>query len=352
MSETVFLAAYFLDVGQGDCSFIIPPDQNATVLFDCADAYVAERFVKDHDISHLGAVVLSHLDHDHIGGMLPFLKIFFESGRTVGRVYVEIDRDRSELAGAKAALIKQLLRWDADGRLHLARMEPQALSTGHNWSIDLILPKYASLLAMGATGGLIPNSCSAALRLVCGGQAVLIGGDAPLDSWGEARSDEIEAKVFRMPHHGGRLTEGSKPKLTIEELYDRIGAEICFCSVGTRNSHAHPLPEHVSASQRGGKSRTLCTQLTSRCHPDPLEHREVALENASGVEYPYRHRIQLGDPHRHRPKEESPCAGSAMVMLHDSGSLDFEPRSEDWHDGHVALMDTPLCRQHLQVLPG
>lgn len=46
------LRVFFLDVGQGDCTFIVPPDgEGAPILFDCADAYVAERFVANHGIT-------------------------------------------------------------------------------------------------------------------------------------------------------------------------------------------------------------------------------------------------------------------------------------------------------------
>lgn len=56
------LGVYFMDVGQGDCSFVVPPDGAGAILFDCNDAHVADRFVVDHGITHLSAVVASHLD--------------------------------------------------------------------------------------------------------------------------------------------------------------------------------------------------------------------------------------------------------------------------------------------------
>jgi hypothetical protein len=43
------LRVFFLDVGQGDCTFVVPPvAESAPILFDCADSYVAERFVAAH----------------------------------------------------------------------------------------------------------------------------------------------------------------------------------------------------------------------------------------------------------------------------------------------------------------
>ncbi|MFO0605017.1 MAG: hypothetical protein U0324_17690 [Polyangiales bacterium] len=61
------LEIYRHDVGQGDCTVVIPPDgEGAPILFDCADLYVAERFCDNHGITRLAAVVVSHLDVDHI----------------------------------------------------------------------------------------------------------------------------------------------------------------------------------------------------------------------------------------------------------------------------------------------
>ena len=52
------LGIYFLDVGQGDCTFVVPPaGEGRPILFDCNDAYVALRFVANHGITHLAAVV-------------------------------------------------------------------------------------------------------------------------------------------------------------------------------------------------------------------------------------------------------------------------------------------------------
>lgn len=115
------LGVYFLDVGQGDCSFIVPPAGGA-VLFDCNDAYVAERFVADHGINHLAAAVVSHLDVDHIRGVLPFLEGFLARGGKVDEVYLGMDAKPEErLNETCTALLDRAIAWE--------RAEARALLT-------------------------------------------------------------------------------------------------------------------------------------------------------------------------------------------------------------------------------
>jgi glyoxylase-like metal-dependent hydrolase (beta-lactamase superfamily II) len=144
------LAVYFLDVGQGDCSLIVPPDE-APLLMDCADAYVAERFITDAGLERLSAVVVSHLDEDHSGGMLTFLEAFLAGGGQVGVLYIGLDRPPGKLQdGPKRELLERALHWRKEGRLQLARplreAQPQVLLRGGDWRVRIVLPFYADVL--------------------------------------------------------------------------------------------------------------------------------------------------------------------------------------------------------------
>lgn len=341
------LGVYFLDVGQGDCSFVVGPRMEADpVLFDCADAYVAERFVKDHRIRRLSAVVVSHLDRDHIGGLLPFLCNFLGGGGEVGTLYVSIDRDVKELSQTAAELLEQALVWHWEKKLALApsqrNVAPEVVCEGVGWKIEVVLPGYADVLGQRLEGGEEPNPCSAVLRVTRGGTAVLIGGDAPLVSWVRLEPVLSQAIVLRTPHHGGGIDEGN-PTWTEQDLYARVSPEVAVVSVGTNNGHEHPRKPQMEAI-RGRNCRLLCTQLTTRCHVAPLTHREEALEHVGGVTYPYRHLVVPGDPKLYRPKTEVPCAGSMVAWLDTQGTLGFEPPAGGWHDNLVMRLDHPMCQ--------
>jgi len=347
------LKVFFLDVGQGDCTFVVPPSSEcAPILFDCADAYVAERFVANHAITNLAAVVASHLDRDHIAGLLPFLKTHFEAKRRVERLVLFPDRvPEKGRSRALRELVRAAIGWDKDPphdgfalkAPHRDRESPLVIASGDGWSVELVLPFVGSVAESLLEGGDDPNSCSSVLRVTRGGTSILIGGDAPLGSWERLEEARRAASVIRVPHHGGEIREGGQHWTRFEQLYDAVRADLAAISVGTNNgTYGHPLPLHASAAHRTHACRLLCTQLTPRCHDEPLALRDEALASAGGVEWPYRHRAVAGHPSR-RPREEVPCAATISVSIDAEGRLVVLPEERDAHAALVERMDHPLC---------
>lgn len=346
------LGVYFLDVGQGDCTFIVPPEgEGSPILFDCADVYVAQRFVANHRITDLQAVVASHMDIDHVGGMLPFLRTHFADGRRVGRLVMFPDRvPRPGRNIALRELMAAACSWEKDpphdGFLLKAGVRdgegPLLLAHGPDWTVELVLPWFGAAGQALVDGGDDPNACSAVLRVSRGGTSVLVGGDAPLGSWERLDRRMWSARLIRGPHHGGEIRDGGEQWSSFSDLYDSVEATNAVFSVGTNNGHGHPRTDHAEAARRGGSCRLLCTQLTPRCHDEPGLLRSEALGLAGGVEYPYRHRVVPGHPHS-RPPDEVPCAGSVVAWLGADGSLSVEPRPDGGHARLVRRTEHPLC---------
>lgn len=343
------VAVYALDVGQGDCSFVVSANPaDGVVLFDCNDPYVAERFVTDHKIRRIHAVIVSHLDLDHIRGILPFLKWFLsDERRTVDSVYVAPDRDTTLKQAAE--LFDAVLKWSDEGKFTLHRPEREEVQkmvlAAPGWTAEIVLPRYEARIATQLAGDTQPNHCSVALRVQCGTRAVLIGGDVPLVSWQRLESSLLPAVAFRCPHHGGKIHEG-EPAWTEADLYDKVGPEVVLVSAGTNNRHGHPTDRHV-AGIGPSRRRLLCTQLTARCHDDVPGARSEMLRQASRVTYaPYRHRY-TGGTSVARPPAEVPCAGSMSVELYEDGSVHYEPERDGWHERLLdrMLLATPMCRR-------
>lgn len=341
MTTTTPIGMYFLDVGQGDCSLILAPSNNV-VLVDCRSRDVAYNFCVDHDIKHLSAIVVSHLDIDHISGMVAFLEDFMADGRTVGTVFV--DKDRPNVLKEAKALLRWLnLRCEA-GRLRLRPTfteidQPRIIADGPDWRIQIVWPSYERHFRSYSNEQRESNTLSSIVQVHCYGRVVTIGADAPLLAWNSiVPATLLKSTVLRAPHHGGNILATPNRWGTMKGFYDEVEPTTAVFSVGTNNGDAHPLMQHIDAARRMGECRPMCTQLTKQCHDNPHILKSVAMKHINDA------RIAL--PYRHDEKTtEVPCAGTVMVRISPGGQVETYPKSDGWHNEftrvHVARA---LCR--------
>lgn len=348
------LAVYALDVGQGDATFILPPDGAPPVLFDCADDRVALRFVDAWTLGKLSAVVVSHLDWDHVGGLVAFLKQF---DGEVGSIFLSDDRLVSDAEphsdGAKA-LIDYVIDGREQGRWKLfsTAVAASPVASGHDWSVRLLAPEQMAVLSLARAGAQNPkNLLSAVLRVELNGHAMLIGGDAPLRTWVSIPPEDLASMAFRVPHHGGALDDGGTPhEWGVDQLYAAVGPRVAVVSVGTRNGHDHPHPHWIAPIAGGGRCRLLCTQVTPRCEPTvqglAARFAGSALRSNHFAEPPWRHLSDRRNPRR-EPREV-PCAGTVVTELRADGTLRVLPEPHSAHERLVDGWKRPLCRPVLE----
>lgn len=145
MSDHV--AIYMLDVGQGDSTIVLLPDDRV-VIFDCADDHVLRETLESWNIQTIAAFVLSHLDQDHIAGALHFLEGW---PGTIEAVFLSPDRDISddhESAKRAKALVDHVVEHSDHGVLrYLWALRPntrdtRSLASGDDWSVTLVAPPY------------------------------------------------------------------------------------------------------------------------------------------------------------------------------------------------------------------
>jgi len=146
------VAVFMLDVGQGDSTVVLLPNGDA-VVFDCADDQVLSKLLEQWKVPAIEAFVLSHLDRDHIGGALSFLKGW--SG-PIRSVHLSTDRDISddhEEAKRAKALVDHAVEESKDTHARPRRWEllpstrdHRALAAGAGWSVRLLAPPHGQLL--------------------------------------------------------------------------------------------------------------------------------------------------------------------------------------------------------------
>ena len=210
-----------LDVGQGDAILLEPPAA-PPVLVDGgpADADVGRR-LRDAGIDRLGAVVLTHEQDDHAGGLAGLAD--------------ELEVGRFAYARASAATRSVMA---AAGARPMRLVAGRAVKAGR-LRLEALWPPRELALAPGPSGD--PNSRSLVILARWRRFEMLLTGDA------EAELAPVEpgpVDVLKVAHHGSA-------DAGLEDLLRRATPSLAVISVGP-NSYGHPAPETVASLRAAG----------------------------------------------------------------------------------------------------
>jgi competence protein ComEC len=208
-----------LDVGEGSAT-LLEPSAGAPVLVDAgpADADVAGRLA-ELGIDHLAALVVSHGDSDHSGGVPAVL-----GSVDVDRLlYARIGAAVPELARARGARPANVA---AGSRLRVGRLRLEVL-----WPPRRLQAPRAE-----------PNVASVALVADLGRFEVLLPGDAEAEA-APIHPGDVDALV--VAHHGSA-------DAGLEALLSEADPERAVISVGASNPYGHPAPETVDELATAG----------------------------------------------------------------------------------------------------
>ena len=231
------LEAAFIDVGQGDATLLI--DGHEAILIDGGGwrrgdpaARILVPALARLGVHRLAAVVLSHGDLDHCGGLegltwyWPMAELW-ASKETISQGCGRAVRER-------VPLVRSLRAGD---RLQFRR-----------WQIEVLWPPKLDVLPTG-------NNQSLVLRAQTGDRSILLTGDiekAAENGLLAAAPELLEAEVLKVAHHGSRSSstlpflEAAKPQWAV-------------ISVGEANHFGHPAAEVVERLRRGGSCKVLRT---------------------------------------------------------------------------------------------
>lgn len=207
--------ADFIDVGQGLAVLI--RTQNHALLYDTGPPGVTVRdllaVLEVRDVRRLDAIMISHEDLDHRGG-LPEVRRRFPSARVWRRV-------ETSTPGAGAS-------GNADGG-------DEICAAGLSWNWDGVL---FTVLHPGPLGWDASNAASCVLHVRGSGAALLLTGD--LEGIGEIAAmhqsrESLSADVIQVPHHGAR-------RAFEHGLLEASEAWVAINASGRRNAYGHPHP--------------------------------------------------------------------------------------------------------------
>jgi len=257
----------FLDVGQGDCIYIRTP-MGKHFLVDGGSTTVSEvgryrilPFLKAKGIGKLEAVLLTHMDEDHISGVRELLS---QNEMQIGRIYVsgippdETGTAMMELAKKSGVKIGYLTRG--------------AYLAEKNFRMICLYPEKGG-------NGTDKNENSLVFLLNVYERKILLTGD--LEGAGEeallSLGNLTKVDVLKVAHHGSK-------NATNEKFLKEVQPEYSVISCGIGNRYGHPSRE-VLERLKNRKSCILCTMesgaITVKIYEKNMKIKEF-LETKSG----------------------------------------------------------------------
>ncbi len=232
----------FVNVGQGDAVLIRTPKGKVFLVDGGVNVPVADarregreliqNYLRSQKISRLDGLVITHWHNDHLGGIIPVLRLFevdkiYETPSTFNteawQTYDEIcKKDRIQRISVKAG---DVLEWGNELFVQVINPEKPVSSK-----------EYSEV-----------NNMSVALLLRYGKVQTLLAGDIEEDAEREIMKygEGIRSQILKVPHHGAD-TSDYMPFLQL------VKAEAGIISVGRSNAFRHPSPRAISHHERVG----------------------------------------------------------------------------------------------------
>lgn len=318
-----------LDVGHGNSAVVI--DSGGVVVIDTGLGSSLLEYLSESGINKIDAIVLSHADDDHIGGLVQVL-----SSRKFHIKSVHLNTDSAKGSRRWNDLLYELdqadLRGELDFKTSLTRDSGENFHLG-DVQFELLGPsKYLAARGPGSTdrGGrkLTSNSVSAVMRLLRKGCPIaLLPGDLDHIGLDDLRTSGVNANapIVIFPHHGGR-TGSTDMAAFAKDLCEITSPNLVVFSIG-RGRHGTPRPEIVAAVREELSDVWIaCTQLSKHC--------------AAGLPTsPPRH---LNDSFAQGREGRKCCAGTIVIDLDDTKRI--LPKKSD-HESFIGEMaPTALCQ--------
>ncbi|MEZ5077781.1 MAG: ComEC/Rec2 family competence protein [Solirubrobacterales bacterium] len=212
----------FLDVGQGDAILLQPAGADPVLVDGGPPGDDLAGRLERYGVERLGAVLVTHEQSDHAGGI----------GRLLGRLpvsrllYARLGRGLRERARGAGVATVRVARGDA---LRAGQLRLQVL-----WPPRELL---------GATAGgedQDPNRLALVVLARWHGLSVLLTADAEAEA---VPLDPGPVAVLKVAHHGSE-------DAGLGELLERLRPRLAVISVGAGNPYGHPSPATLSTLER------------------------------------------------------------------------------------------------------
>ncbi len=235
-TDDTLLTVRYIDVGQGDSSFITFPD-GTCMLIDAgveSNALAILSVIVKLGYDRIDYVVITHPHTDHIGGMKRILETF-----EIGKIYMPNVTSNTDM-------FYQML--DAIEKKDLIISE--AIAGRIIKETDDIKVQIVAPIAVDEEN---LNNSSAVVHIRYGSKAFLFMGDAEFEEEDRITAD-IKCDVVKVGHHGSYGSSGNY-------LVSKADADIAVISCGVDNDYGHPHQAAINRWIKGGVSKFYRTDL-------------------------------------------------------------------------------------------
>lgn len=229
------LEIHFIDVGQGDSTLILTP-QNKTILIDGGGSTSKEfdvgkstllPYILDKGYTKIDYIFISHLDQDHVGGILYLLQEIKVKHIIIGKQFEETENLQKLKEIVKEKKISVIAVEEGDK----VRIEK-------NLYFDILWPNTKEEIKENAI-----NNNATVCKLNYKSFSMLFTGDIEKESEKvlTAKYKETEAlksTVLKVAHHGSKTS-------STEEFLKFVNPKIAIIGVGKNNLFGHPNDEVI-----------------------------------------------------------------------------------------------------------
>jgi competence protein ComEC len=211
--------AYFIDVGQGNCTLVRCGDY--TILVDSGEVGAAQNvinYIKNLSITQLDCVIVTHPHTDHMGGMTKILYEFKIKDLIMPEIPENIIPTNSTY--------EKFLTAVSDNAENVIAAEPDTTFSYGDMKLEIFAPlqDYDNL-----------NDMSVVSRISYGETSVMFMGDASTTVEKELlnKNTDYSADILNVGHHGSKTASSLEWLQAVNPKY----AVICC---GANNEYGHP----------------------------------------------------------------------------------------------------------------
>ena len=233
----------FIDVGQGDCTYIRTP-QNKHILIDSGEGGKSEEYdygknvvlpyLLDRKITKLDYIFISHFDSDHVGGMFYILenikveKIFIGIQAEEYENYIILKRIAEE-KNIPIIMLKQGDRINIEKEIYINILFPDTAKTIEENTINnnsLVFILYYCNFSIIFTGDIEKIAESELIKKY-------------------QNLNVLNSTILKVAHHGSKSS-------TTEEFIKLVNPKIALIGVEKENSYGHPNNEVIERLEKYG----------------------------------------------------------------------------------------------------